>query len=118
MIGACRFSGYIQTPHRFSSKRKLWRYCRLGISQRSSDGKLLGRPALDRTGHGRLKDVARKAFDAALRCQEENGLKRAYAQALEKTQNTSHARLTVMRKIVSVMHAMWIDNTSYRDESG
>jgi transposase len=33
IIGACRFSGYIQTPHRFSSKRKLWRYCRLGISQ-------------------------------------------------------------------------------------
>jgi transposase len=33
VIGACRFSGYIQTPHRFSSKRKLWRYCRLGISQ-------------------------------------------------------------------------------------
>jgi transposase len=26
-IGAARFSAYIQTPHRFSSKRKLWRYC-------------------------------------------------------------------------------------------
>jgi transposase len=28
-IGAARFSAYVQTPHRFSNKRKLWRYCRL-----------------------------------------------------------------------------------------
>jgi len=34
-LGACRFSADIQTPHRFSSKRKLWRYCRLSISFRS-----------------------------------------------------------------------------------
>jgi transposase len=26
-IGACRFSAYIHTPNRFSSKRKLWKYC-------------------------------------------------------------------------------------------
>jgi transposase len=25
-IGACRFSAYIHTPQRFSSKRKLWKY--------------------------------------------------------------------------------------------
>ena len=25
-IGACRFSAYIHTPNRFSSKRKLWKY--------------------------------------------------------------------------------------------
>src|SRR5438874_13021310 len=26
-IGACRFSAYIHTPQRFSSTRKLWKYC-------------------------------------------------------------------------------------------
>ncbi len=31
-IGACRFSAYIHTPQRFSSKRKLWKYCRLSVS--------------------------------------------------------------------------------------
>jgi transposase len=118
VIGACRFSAYIQTPHRFSSKRKLWRYCRLGISQRTSDGKLVGPPALDRAGHGRLKDVARKAFDAALRCHKENGFKRAYDRALAQTHNTVHARLTVMRKIVAVLRAMWLENAPYRDELG
>jgi transposase len=46
LIGAARFSAYIQTPHRFSFKRKLWRYCRLGITDRSSDGKRRGRQSL------------------------------------------------------------------------
>lgn len=39
IITACRFVAYIQTPARFSNKRKLWRYCRLGISRRESNGK-------------------------------------------------------------------------------
>jgi transposase len=66
-IGACRFSAYIHTPQRFSSTRKLWKYCRLSVSHRSSNGKPLRRPRLDRNGCGRLKDVTRKAFEAALR---------------------------------------------------
>lgn len=95
-----------QVSYLHTLKRKLWRYCRLGISQRSSDGKLVGARALDRAGHGRLKDVARKAFDAARRCHEDNGFKRAYDQALAQTHNVAHARLTVMRKIVAVMRAI------------
>jgi len=31
LISAARVSAYIQTPHRLSSKRKLWRYCRWGL---------------------------------------------------------------------------------------
>jgi transposase len=114
-IGACRFSAYVQTPHRFSNKRKLWRYCRLGISYRSSDGKLLAHPKLDRAGCGVLKDVARTAFRAAMASKDDNQFKRAYEQALERTHNETHARLTVMRKIVSVLRAMWLTNSQYKD---
>ena len=46
-ITACRFVGYLQTPARFSNKRKLWRYCRLGITRRESNGKRLSHPRLD-----------------------------------------------------------------------
>src|SRR6266567_3890942 len=59
-IGACRFSAYIHTPQRFSSTRKLWKYCRLSVSHRSSNGKPLRRPRLDRMGCDCLKDVSRK----------------------------------------------------------
>ena len=115
-IGACRFSAYIHTPQRFSSTRKLWKYCRLSVSHRSSNGKPLRRPRLDRNGRGCLKDVSRKAFEAALRCRDDNAFKRAYHRALEQTHNATHARLTVQRKIVSTLRAMWINQTPYRDE--
>jgi transposase len=115
-IGACRFSAYIHTPNRFSSKRKLWKYCRLSVSHRSSNGKPLRRPRLDRSGCGRLKDVSRKAFEVAVRSQKDNGFKRAYQRALETTHDATHARLTVQRKIVSTLRAMWLNQTPYCDE--
>lgn len=115
-IGACRFSAYIHTPQRFSSKRKLWKYCRLSVSHRSSNGKPLRRPKLDYSGCGRLKDVARKACDLAQRRRTDNGFKRTYQRALETTHDQTHARLTVQRKILSTMRAIWISRTPYRDE--
>jgi len=115
-IGACRFSAYIHTPQRFSTTRKLWKYCRLSVSHRSSNGKPLRRPRLDRSGCGRLKDVSRKAFDVAIRSRRDNGFKRAYLRALETTHDATHARLTVQRKIVSTLRAMWLTMTPYGDE--
>lgn len=117
-IGACRFSAYIHTPQRFSSKRKLWKYCRLSVSHRSSNGKPLRRPRLDRSGCGRLKDVSRKAFDAAIRGAKDNGFKRTYQRALETTHDATHARLTVQRKIVSTLRAMWSSKTPYQELAG
>jgi len=115
-IGACRFSAYVHTPSRFSTTRKLWKYCRLSVSHRSSNGKPLRRPRLDRSGCGRLKDVSRKAFEVAIRSQKDNGFKRTYQRALETTHDATHARLTVQRKIVSTLRAMWLNQTPYCDE--
>jgi transposase len=116
-IGACRFSAYIHTPQRFSSKRKLWKYSRLSVSHRSSNGKPLRRPKLDySSGCGRLKDVSRKAFDVAQRLRTDNGFKRTYQRALEATHDRTHARLTVQRKILSTLRAIWLTKTPYRDE--
>src|SRR5258707_1323356 len=101
---------------RFSSKRKLWKYCRLSVSHRSSNGKPLRRPRLDRSGCGRLKDVSRKAFEVAVRSQKDNGFKRTYQRAFETTHDKTHARLTVQRKIVSTLRAIWLRRTPYCDE--
>jgi hypothetical protein len=76
----------------------------------------LRRPRLDRNGCGRLKDVTRKAFEAALRERRDNGFKRAYLRALEQTHDKTHARLTVQRKIVSTLRAMWLNQTPYDDQ--
>ncbi|MFQ6090876.1 MAG: transposase [Candidatus Bipolaricaulia bacterium] len=88
LIGACRFSAYVQNPHRFSSKRKLWRYCRLGITDRSSDSQPLGYRRLDRSGNGRLKDMSRKAFEAAMKTKEDHAFKRCFRRSLQRTQTT------------------------------
>ena len=114
VIGACRFVALVQNPRRFSNKRKLWRYCRLAVAHRSSDGKLLSHPRLDRNGCGALKDVSRKAFEAALRCREDNSFKRAFEKSLAATRNKVHARLSTQRKIVACLRAMWLNNQPYR----
>lgn len=117
-ITACRFVGYLQTPQRFSNKRKLWRYCRLGITRRESNGKRLSHPRLDRAGVGSLKDVSRKVFEAARRCKGYNSFKRCYEQSLGNTKNAVHARLAAQRKILATLRSMWIANRPYRDERG
>src|SRR5204862_2616257 len=114
-IGACRFSAYVHTPSRFSTTGKLWKYCRLSVSHRSSYGKPLRRPRLDRSGCGRLKNVSRKAIEVAIRTHGDNAFKRTYQRALQTTHDQTHARLTVQRKIVSTLRAMWINQTPYTD---
>jgi len=115
-VSAARFVAFVQTPHRFSSKRKLWRYSKLGIVNRSSDGKSLGRQRLDWCASGVLKDVSRTVFMAALSCREENLFKRSYRRSLARTENPIHARLNTQRKILSVLMALWRDGADYNDD--
>lgn len=115
IITACRFVAYVQTPHRFSNKRKLWRYCRLGITRRESNGKRLAHPRLDSAGVGSLKDVSRKVFEAARRTKKDNSFKRFYEQSLLNTKNATRARLSAQRKILATLRAMWLSMQPYRD---
>lgn len=118
LIGASRFSAYVQTPDRFSNKRKLWSYCRLGIASPSSDDKPVGRIALNRNGVGALKDVSRKTFEGAMKTSGDNLFKRFYRRSLETTGNETHARLSTQRKILAVMRAVWKGRTPYQDDKG
>lgn len=118
IITACRFVAYLQTPRRFSNKQKLWRYCRLGITRRESNGKRLAHPRLDSAGVGSLKDVSRKVFEAARRTKSNNAFKRFYEQSLAVTKNSVHARLSTQRKILATLRAMWLSMQPFRDDAG
>ena len=118
VITACRFVAYVQTPQRFSNKQKLWRYARLGITRRESNGKRLSHPHLDPAGVGSLKDVSRKIFEAARRTKTDNSFKRLYEQSLANTKNAVHARLSTQRKILATLRAMWQANQPYRNDGG
>jgi transposase len=117
-ILACRFSAYIQNPHRFANKRKLWRYCGLAVTRRTSDGKPVGREKLDPNGHPQLKALSRQGYMGAMRTQSDNAFKRAKRRYLRKGGRKTHARLKVQRKVVTTLWTLWKKGERYDDSKG
>lgn len=115
-VSAARFVAWVGDPRRFSSKRKLWRYARLGIVHPETGGRPIGRERLDVRGCASLKDVSRTVYIGAMRSGQDNLIKRSYARTLANTGSDVHARLTCQRKILAVMWAMWRDGTAYDDD--
>lgn len=113
-IGAHTFDAYIQTPHRFEKTSRLWRYCRLGVTDRSSDGKPLGYKRLDKSGIGELKALSYRAFISAMK--SDNEVKHFYLNSLKRSHDRKHARLNTQRKILSVMLSIWKKGAAYRAE--
>jgi transposase len=112
--GAHTFDAYIQTPYRFARTSRLWKYCRIGVTDRSSDGKPLGFKRLDKAGIGELKAVSYRAFISAMK--SDNEVKRFYLKSLQTTHNHTHARLNTQRKILAVMLSIWKKGQPYRAE--
>ncbi|MCP4568211.1 MAG: IS110 family transposase [FCB group bacterium] len=113
-INAHLFDAFIQTPHRFTKTSQLWKYCRLSITDRSSDGKPLGYQRLDRNGIGELKALSYRAFVSAMK--GDNEVKRFYHQSLQRTHCRKHARLNTQRKILAAMYTIWKKGVAYRPE--
>lgn len=111
-VGAHIFDAFIQTPHRFSDKSKLWRYCRLGIKDRTSDGKPLGYKRLDKSGVSELKALSYWAWLCAMK--GNNEVKRFYQESLKRTHDRVHARLNTQRKILAVMYGLWKKGEPYK----
>ncbi len=106
VIGAHVFVAFIQEPGRFATPAELWRYCRLGIRERSSDGKPLGYQQLDRTGHGVLKAISYRAWLMAMK-RKRGAVYEFYSQSLERTADPVHARLNTQRKVLHTLRVMW-----------
>jgi transposase len=109
------FDALIQTPDRFSTTKKLWRYCQLGIRSQTSDGKPLGHEELDPQGRSELKQVSYRAWLGA-RKDGDNAVNRFYEQSLKRTGDQTNARLNTQRKILATLFALWKNNSSYRPQ--
>ena len=115
--GAHIFDAYIQTPDRFATKQQVWRYAKLGITNRSSDNKPLGFKRLDRSGNAELKAMSYWAWKGSLwKKDPDNEVRRFYQRSLSLTHNKVHARLNTQRKILSTMWGLWKRKESYRPE--
>ena len=115
-VNAMIFDSYIQTPDRFTTKSRLYRYCRLGVTDRSSDNKPLGYKRLDKAGNSELKAMSYRAFVAAMHARRPNEVYRYYERSLAASRDSTCARLNTQRKIISVMHGIWRKGESYRPE--
>lgn len=119
ILGACRFVAYVQDVNRFTSKRALWRYAGLGVTDRDSCGHQVGFKRLDRwSGCPQLKTMSRKVFLGALRCAKENVFQRTYRRIVDRSKNKTRARLTVQRKILAVLRAVCKGGVPYNDNTG
>ena len=95
-VSAHLFSALLGDPHRFATRQKLWRYCKLGITDRTSDGKQLGFERLERHGNGTLKGVSYHIWKGAL-AGKGHEVKRFFERSLERTGDRRHARLNCLR---------------------
>jgi transposase len=111
-IRAHLFDAIIQTPHRFSTKQKLHRYCKLGIESQSS-GDRAAKQQLDDAGNGELKNISYQAFRQARGEEDPNEIDAFYEASLQRTNNKTHARLNTQRKIVECMWALWKNEACY-----
>jgi transposase len=112
IIGAHVFVAYIQEPRRFETDQQLFRYCRLGIRDRSSDDKPLGYQQLDRCGHGVLKAVSYRAWLAAVK-RRRGAVYEFYQASLKRTGQEVHARLNTQRKILQTLWVLWKQQRSF-----
>ena len=115
-VWACTFVAYIQTPFRFRNKRKLWKFCGLAVTERSSNGELLGYKRLDRDGVRMLKTLSFRVFTTCMAA--DTDMRRFCRASLERTGDKTHARLNTQRKIMAVLLAMWKTGEPYRSEGG
>lgn len=107
-VAAHVFSAIIETPERFPSKFKLFKYSQLGITDRTSDNKPLGYQRLDRRGNRELKNLSYHAWRTA--CKSTTGpnpIKSFYQASKARTGSVRHGRLNTQRKILEAMWMLW-----------
>ncbi len=115
VIGAHVFAAYIADPTRFDSPGGLIRYCRLGLRDRSSDGKPLGYEQLDRHGHGLLKAVSYRAWLQAMK-RRDTSVHRFFLWSKENTGSATHARLNTQRKLIRAWWTLWKKGEEWSEE--
>lgn len=107
----------MQTPHRFRNRRKLWGYGGMGLLMRGSaqyrlqQGELVASSkglmvrGLNPAHNAHLKDLFKGAALSA--CQRPGPLREAYERCLREGMKEHLARLTIARKIATLVLTLW-----------
>jgi transposase len=120
LIRAVTMLAYLDTPWRFSSPKKLWKYCGVGLQREASGTDRFGRPKRGKLQlawavNRRLKEVVMGVAMSVIN-QKNNIFSYEYKRMLANGLTDDNARHAVARKILSVMWAMWKTSSRF-DES-
>jgi transposase len=122
-IRAAVLLGILQTPHRFRAKRQLWTYSGVGIETSSSadhhvvEGQLerkkkqVGIRGLNRNYNHDLKNLFKGA--AIVAASKPGPFAEFYATLLAKGMRPEMARLTLARKIATIVLIVWKRGVSF-----
>lgn len=115
LIQASTISAIIETPHRFANKKKVWMYAGIGLMERRSGEKVYSRK-LTREYNRPLKNVIKKALEAAIYARD-NQFRRQYLRlTIEKGIVSHRAKLTVARSMLAALYGMWKKGEEYDPE--
>jgi transposase len=116
-IRAAELLGILQTPHRFRTKRQLWTYCGLGVVTSSSADHEVAKGQLRRKKkHAQIRglnencnhDLKNLFKGAAVVASIKPGpLAEFYAALVSKGMRPEMARLTLARKIATIVLIVW-----------
>lgn len=122
-VRSAQLVAIIQTPHRFRTKRQLWKYAGLAVVHRTTsdyeagDGEMRRKKknaprGLNRNHNPMLKDVLKgAAFDVS--CRIHGALHDHYNALIASGQEPSLARVSLARKIGSIILAIWKKGEPY-----
>lgn len=112
LIRAASFFAFVDTPHRFATKSKLWTYCSLGIAQARS-GQTAGPQHLTYFGNRVLKDTLKGAALSAIRAGD-NPFADKYRRQVAEGMAPELALLNVARAIANTLWTMWRRDEEYQ----
>ena len=111
-IRAVTFYAYLDTPHRFQSKEKLWKYCGIGLEKRhSGSGSMQVR--VTKGGNRHLKSVLMgAAISASFQGENPFGDKYRYWTQQERQHPLTACR-NVARTFANTLWGMWKNGSEY-----
>lgn len=115
-ISAATISAILETPHRFSDKRKVWMYAGLGITTRSSGGKTYSEKLS--TDYNRLlKYTLRQVAETSIQAKDNPFRHKYLDMTLIRGILPHRAKLTIARDILATLWAMWKKGEKYNPET-
>lgn len=118
-IRAVTLLAYLDTPWRFKTPKKLWKYCGVGLLRATSGTDKKGRPKKGKLQlawavNRRLKSVVIGAAVSAIQ-QGDNVFSDYYERLLAQGVGPSNARHSVARKMLTVMWGMWKNDGRFEE---